>query len=377
MDSYLFIFGRTPELAWQELVAIFTKSERLDQNTALIKDESDSPEQIISRLGGTYKIARIVGQIDHISADNLLKFLDYSQKQIDFGVSFITENVRSNPQLLPEMKQLLSQNGISARYNIPSHSNQLSSVVINKKSIQELIVVYRAEGFVIARTVAVQPFEEWNKRDYGRPFSDAKSGMLPPKVARMIINMTLGETPKGKTVLDPFCGMGTILAEAMLTGANITGSDISEEIAQKAKKNLDYTAHNNKLTEIPINIFVSDAVNISHKISPESVDAVITEPFMGDPKLGEKKLDFTKAKNIIRGLEKLYIGCLRDWYKIIKINGRVCIAFPKIEINGRRLLVKKVIDTCEKLGYTKLLGPITYGREQAIVLRDFYLFKKN
>jgi len=98
---------------------------------------------------------------------------------------------------------------------------------------------------------------------------------------------------------------------------------------------------------------------------------------MGTPRLGEHQVDDDKIKNIVKGLEKLYLGCFREWYKILKSGGTIMIALPTIVGKRGKYSVKKVIDTCENLGYTKVLGPIAYGRPQAIVIRDFYLFKKN
>ena len=87
-------------------------------------------------------------------------------------------------------------------------------------------------------------------------------------------------------------------------------------------------------------------------------------------------LCFYIVKNIIKGLEKLYIGCLRDWFKILIPGGKVVIALPEYAFGGRVYFVKKVIDMCENLGYTTLDGPIAYSRPQAIVRRMFYKFQK-
>ena len=78
----------------------------------------------------------------------------------------------------------------------------------------------------------------------------------------------------------------------------------------------------------------------------------------------------------IKGLEKLYIGVLRDWYKILIDGGIVVMVLPEIYFSGRAFFVKKVVDTCENLGYTLTQGPYPYSRPQAIVRRQIYVFKK-
>ena len=48
--------------------------------------------------------------------------------------------------------------------------------------------------------------------------------MMAPPIARRLISEL---TNKGETVLDPFCGSGTVLAEAVLLGRRTIGYDIN------------------------------------------------------------------------------------------------------------------------------------------------------
>jgi tRNA G10 N-methylase Trm11 len=172
--------------------------------------------------------------------------------------------------------------------------------------------------------------------------------------------------------------MGTILAEAYMTSWSVMGSDVSADIVDRAKKNLDWLVQLFPGTRGSIGACVTaDAVHISEHIVANSVDAIVTEPFMGATSIANQKtLDSQKIKNIIKGLEKLYIGCLRDWHKILKENGRIVIALPAYAVLGRVYFVKKVVDMCENLGYTIVDGPIEYSRPQAIVKRQFYILQK-
>src|SRR5205823_3602162 len=89
---------------------------------------------------------------------------------------------------------------------------------------------------------AVQPFEQFSARDFGRPGRDDLSGMLPPKLAIIMINLAANDTIS--VLLDPFCGSGTILSEALLLGyKNLIGSDISEKAVADTKTNLDWIAN--------------------------------------------------------------------------------------------------------------------------------------
>ena len=59
--------------------------------------------------------------------------------------------------------------------------------------------------------------------------------MIPPKLARTMINLAVGENdPKSITVFDPFCGTGTILMEGLMVGVTVMGSDLDHEAVHGA-----------------------------------------------------------------------------------------------------------------------------------------------
>lgn len=339
MSSYLYILGRTPELALSELQAKLSSVSLVGVGVA-------RSDQLISidSLGGTVKIAEIVEEL-RIPSGSTFGISVYGGKKIERSV----------------LNQLKKQYGAS-RFVEPRTGTALSSVVIQKHHVTEFIKL----ADIVAKTIAVQDFEQWNRRDYGRPFADPRSGMLPPKVARMIVNISGSDlkSPQGLTLLDPFCGMGTILSEAHLVGWTVLGSDQSSDAIEKARKNLEWLEVKN------FQLFVSDATHISESLAKESVDAIVTEPYLGPSDIKPP------MENIIKGLEKLYIGCLKDWYRVLKPGGKIVMAFPEYHIKGKTYFVKKVIDRCETLGYTTLAGPIEYSRPQAIVRRQFYIFRK-
>lgn len=360
--SYLFIFGRTPDLAFLELARFFPDAVRVTNDVARVHTENPV-EKFQTILGGTVKIAREIGTISDLSAESFLPMLP-NQTNLHIGISGYGAVIPT--AVLSTMKKLLETQGIRLRYATAKHGSTISSVTVDKTGLTELVVVKDQSGFCVGQTISIQDYESWNKRDYGRPYADAKSGMLPPKVARMLVN--IAGTPG--TLLDPFCGMGTVLAEASLSGWNVIGSDISSETIRKTKANLDWLGATSGM-------HVCDATHVSEVIPVESINAIVTEPFMGSTNIAfQQNPDSTKIKNIIKGLEKLYIGCLREWKKILTENGKVIIALPEYSIGGRTYFVKKVVDMCENLGYTTHVGPIEYGRPQAIVKRKFYIFQK-
>lgn len=382
MKQTAFIFGRTPALSLLELQSFYPKADLLIPGVAQVTKAVDAQVDM-GLLGGTVKIIEVIDEIDAINADALVSLLttDSKSTKVTFGISGYGGFI---PPLnfAAEVKKKLVSRGLTARYVETKKDTALSSVVVSKQQIIEIVIIKKGTNYFIGITRAVQDFEDWNTRDFGRPAADPKAGMLPPKVARMIVNVALSKNVPGHTpmVLDPFCGVGTIIAEALLRGANTVGSDISEVAVRHAKKNMEWLRSKYPYIKPQYaNIFVSDATHISDKIAPESIDVIITEPFLGETidAHNQERLSPERTKNILRGLEKLYIGALREWIHILVPGGKIIMAMPSYMTDRGPMRVKKVVDRCEILGYTLLTGPIEYSRPQAVVRREFYIFQKN
>ncbi len=381
-SSWIIVLGITPDLSLAELHALFPLQSFQKLSGPCVLLEGDiSPQLLRETAGGMVKIARVIKEAPSVDTElfaGLLLEQTTGTQKITFGVSRY-DGEMADSATLEDIKHRLEQKGHSARF-IQAKEGSLSSVVIEKQKVLELVVACGDKGFFVGTTVAVQDFESWNKRDYGRPYADPKSGMLPPKVARMAVNIAVGDQVD-QTILDPFCGMGTILAEALLVGCSVVGSDQSEDVVKKARENLNWLAFIYQRIQAPnMTLFAGDATHVSDKLAPDSIDAIVTEPYMG-PAFGgnfpiNKSDQYKKIKNIMKGLEKLYIGCLKDWQKVLKPGGKVVIALPKYAVDKKTYFVKKVVDNCENLGYSKILGPIEYSRPQAVVKREFFVFQK-
>lgn len=382
MTSRIFFFGRTPELSLTELRVFAPSAVLVTEDIArvdgdiLVDGNIATDEELMLLLGGTVKIATYLATAPGLGSTHLVSFIGKAEGRKTFGLSGYGVSLAVIKQLVEEMKDLFSSSGISARFVLPREGSVISSVAVEKDHVEELNCIRVGVTYVIAKTTEVQPFEHWSMRDYDRPYADSKAGMLPPKVARMVVNIALGADCRGKTLLDPFCGMGTIVGEAVLRGVNTVGGDIDTETITKAKKNISWLIAKYE-AKANARLYVSDATHIADQLGSVPVDAIATEPFLGTPRMGEGKItDPSEIADIVKGLDKLYIGCLKHWVSVLKPGSIVVMAIPSFTVGKRVYSVKKVVDTCEILGYTKHLGPITYGRPHAIVQRNFFVFQK-
>lgn len=86
-------------------------------------------------------------------------------------------------------------------------------------------------------------FGEYERNDYEWHIHDKKpnsySNSLGIRVARALVNLAVGEDLNQK-LIDPGCGVGTVVIEGLSMGINAKGYEIRESIAEKARRNLEF-----------------------------------------------------------------------------------------------------------------------------------------
>lgn len=378
MSTYLFQLGNTPELSLAELEAVYPQLSFVRLITSVVSAELQSDnqaEEILNRVGGTIKIMKVLAEKPNAAAEDLnntIVELLSTESKTQFAIS---ELGRDHLPVIDaaEIKSLLQAQGIKARYREDSRYGLSAAILLNNKKIRELYVVQTPDTTLIAETVVVQNIDDWTNRDRNKPYSDAKKGMLPPKVARMMVNLAVGATNEG-VLLDPFCGSGTILMEAMLFGFAVIGNDQDAAAVAGTRANLDWLSSEYSLNQ-DFTVLAQDAtrLNLPQK---KKVDYLVTEPFLGKPNPNPAKLPF-----IFTGLERLYLGAFRQWVSLLKDGASLAVVFPYVEAKfkgeKRVFSLESLIDKLQKLGYTTTSQPIRYHRPGAVVQRQIYQFKFN
>lgn len=383
MRRYLAVLGRTEDLSFAELQTVlfreddgFPSLEHLDHLVIIRHRHALDCSSLLERLGGTLKIAALTrSETTQSFVDRLVTVLkneSLGKTKLVFGVSLVKESgkVEGDKLLLSKLlKERLTRDGIASRYILSARGTELTSAQVKLHGLVELYVIWRNGSVEIARTLVVQDFQGFAARDYGRPYARPGQGMLPPKVARMMVNLAFRHTPSKKSVLlDPFCGTGTIAMEAMMLGIPTINSDLKTEQVEGTKRNLAWLARRAPQSEWLVH--ASDATKIT-AIVKRKVDAIVTEPYLGPRYITEQKL-----ANIIKGLNKLYLGSLKEWRKILKTKSRVVMVLPEFRMGPLVKRADLVIDRCEKLGYTLVAGPYEYERPEAIVKRNIVVFER-
>ena len=395
--KYFFALGNNPTLSIAELSAIFPyakNQEIINKNIFILKTtEEIDVQSLIKKIGGTIKIGVIKHNIENANSNNVLEHVQnlIATKNIEgkfkFGISCYGKKKFKTNLLAMNIKKYLKENKISCRWVI-SREPILSSVIIEQNKLInkgiEFVLIEQNNELLIGKTLAVQAFKELSKRDYGRPARDDQSGMLPPKLAQIMINLSRSKNQENNkmTILDPFCGSGTVLTESMLMDyQNLIGSDLSKKAINDTEQNIKWTEINYQLSIINYQLLHQSATELSKLIKPKSVDAIITEPYLG-PQRGEFNIEQT-----IKELEKLYSQSLFEFQKILKPDGCVVMIWPVFNIKNKtqhispninnfkiKNPIPKELQNNQVIKLTKR-NTIIYGRDGQKIWREIVILK--
>ena len=254
---------------------------------------------------------------------------------------------------------------------------QLSHIEVLKKNFVEkkaeiLFCVDREQTFV-ATTIAVHNPFEFQKRDVGKP-AQRKIFAIPPRLARIMVN--LAACTEGKVFLDPFCGVGTILQEALLAKAKVIGVDINRWCVEAATRNTEWLKNEYGLEHVECRVLQGDVHKLSQKIGWEQVDCIATEPDLG-PALRQVPTT-SYALRIAGKLEPLYYGLLEEAYKVLKSGGRLVLVSPWIKTRSGDPVTLGIEKKAVELGFErffpfkkKLFANDTVASENLVTMTSF------
>ncbi len=340
-NLFAFILGKNPELSAAEIVSyIFSRSGDFSvlayEKEFLVLEIKSNLLPKVDDLGGTIKICKVLHVAETIPDLDAKSFFNLSKNSINFGLSFYNVPVWEplNETLSEKFKKQLREEGVKAGIvHLPEGRSFLTHVeTINKKLVEngEAVFCFSRGKYFIGKTIQVHNPFEFQKRDVGRP-DQRPIFSIPPRLAKIMVNL-LGITEG--IVLDPFCGIGTILQEAVLNGFDIRGTDLDKNCIASARKNLEWLKkeYSIELKELDKKIISGDSRHLSKYFEKESIDGIATEPYLGPPLRGH--IDKAQANKIISGLEELYRKTLQEAHKVLKPGGRVCIISPKIKMKN-------------------------------------------
>ncbi len=381
MSRYYFLVGATPALSKLELeMVVGQKPEFVGGDKLLAFElESDLEAQAIFKRSGS--IVKLYGVLTSFplpdDEQSLLRQLadvmapHAAANGIDFGFAEFGQSGFEQFSL-QEIKVALRELGIKSRYLKQPGTGLPAAVLLHQTKVQDWCLVYEAGTVFVARTLSVQDIDDWTVRDRYKPYADRKKGMLPPKLARIMVNIAAANTPaetlSKQQLLDPFCGSGTILLESAMIGLAAHGSDLDKTAVRGTLSNINWFAAEYQ-SKVKLFVQAADATNLQLPFPDHSIDYLVTEPFLGKP---TPKLD--DLANIFKGLEKLYLGSFKHWCRWLKNDARVVVVFPYVQSGKRTFSLENLFDKLKPFGYTLTVDPVLYARPKAVVQRQIIVF---
>jgi len=390
MPTELFISGKNWMLSLAELTSYFKARGNKFEVQFFSKEffaldiEGGFEASAIAGLGGTIKIGEVKAKFsteiakeaflqrnkqaqsqitNSLASSGLVDDIAKSSEKVFFGVSVYCAEKTLRPLsgviqrfVGSAVKDELAGIGKKSKFmGFPKDRKfaQLSHVEVLKKNLVEnkaevLLCIGKDETWV-ATTVAVHNPFEFQKRDIYKPVQRTIFAM-PPRLARIMVN--LSSCTSGKALLDPFCGVGTILQEALLAKAMVVGVDVNPWCVKAANENLEWLKREYDLTDADFRVLQGDVGRLVSKIGQETADCIVSEPDLG-PALRQVPTG-PYALKIIQKLEPLYFGFVEEAYKVLKQGGRLVLVTPFIRTRSGQSVTMPIGEKLESCGFKRV-----------------------
>jgi hypothetical protein len=409
MPTYAAFLGHQPLVSLAELSAAFDGLGRVHKyGTTAVTFMTDAPvtPAVFSTLGGTILLARGIAD-GPIDLEDVPTLLINEANGIRGKLTFALRGHGLSPKALRECyracKDRLKSAGRPSRY-VGNERHAAAAALLKDAGIAdgshgvEIVLLQEEETLWVGRTIAVQDPDAYTLRDMEKPVRDTTVGLLPPKLAQVLL--TFGgwmvrsgkkDLPKDMTVFDPFCGTGVIPMECALKRWNALASDQGLKAVNGCTKNVEWLRKRFSIAKgaVTTDVFKHDARKPFPMAAKPTKDqyrmphVVVTETSLG-PNLKERAT-LKDAQTLRRDNEKLQEEFLRT--AAASLPGvPLVVTWPVWYLRTGPIFLEKIWDVARECGYTPVLPPDTephisgrkallYRRPDQFVGREIVMLK--
>ena len=385
---YITMLGRQPAIGMAELERVFGHVRWFSHDSALV--ETDSLD--IQRLGGVVKAGRVTAQLNGTdwrkTSMEIVK--TYGDKwgtydgKITLGISVY--GFKISPRDVQRtgliLKSKLKSSGVSLRL-VPNEQSVLSSATshhnklgLSPNKVELLIIKGHGGAVVIAESTGSQNITALAHRDQERPARDAFVGMLPPKLALTMLNLA-GTKPDMK-ILDPFCGTGVVLQEALMLGYTASGSDLNPKMVDYTLRNLDWLKRRYDGGRMEL-IRLGDATEYEWAEAKE-LDAVVSETYLGQPFSAPPSP--AKLEQVVGNCNHIISSFLKNIGSQLRSGTALTLAVPAWRDSNEYVTHLPLIKKLDRLGYRPVefknisAKDLVYFRPEQVVARELLVLEK-
>lgn len=359
-EKTFFILGRNPELSRAEVLEFLkarnrTHKEILFEENLLIIETNEGEKWDIQEFGGIMRLGKIIFEgteekfLEYAGQNELIPADKFSYKIFGDG----------DAQILKEKFKKGKKKGILKHGRKQIKFQDGTSQGISKADFN---IFYHKRNDTTYFGIATQEYDntEIKKRDMNKP-ARRESLAISPRLSKILIN--LSRVKPEDLMLDPFCGIGGILQEALLKKINVYGIDKDKKAIIGAEQNLKWLKKNYK---------IGNKYTLENKDTRKAPDlqfsAIATETPLG--KVLRKKPTDNEAKQIIQNFEGYIIPILKKLKLVKKDSAKIAITFPVVK--NLHVDAQKIANKCQMKLYLK---PILESREDQFISRDILILE--
>lgn len=314
-----------------------------------------------TELAGVHKIALPLPPVDSPGFQEAITFPD---RNFNFSLSLYCaqgDQEAEYEELSEELLSTIREAGHRKANLIRSRSGpELYSERVVSRSAMDFVAFPIGATSQWGVTVYVPETEGFKERSTERPF--VTSGIsLSSRFARLLVNIS--GVSKGQVLLDPFCGSGTILGEALLKGADCIGIDRNHGSVERTKENLAWFlsqgTQGGRRTP-SYSVITGDATNLRRSLGDQMVDAIVSEPILM-PRLSSPPT-LEKARRLIKRASFIYSEALYEMSGVLRRGGKMVLVTPSLRtIEGNDVTLS--FDDLKEVGLSPFQSPGTLPYE--------------
>lgn len=377
-NLFAFSLGRESKLSLAELFALFGKASyenHSDEIALFALPYTDTDLSAIFRnIGGSVRVMRLIGETDEKRfPTDVIREIGKPEGKYVFALGVYGGEFRLSDIGL-RIKKTLKDAGVSVRLVNIENKNIVSAVYKKEhlaKSKSEYNLLHLEGVSYLAVTLSCQDIDAYTKRDTGK-VRDMEVGMMPPKLAQMMINIANEWRKNG--IYDPFCGLGTILIEAANMGMpKVAGSDMSAKMVSSSEKSLSEFIAEEKIwqerirlawgtpskdfTDFAGEIFQMDSSKINRSgIPSELIEAfqrsefhIVSEGYLGEI-MQKDSITMDRVKQERSKLRNMYDGFF-GWLCGLDFGENIVMTFPFWDVHGTISYFTEIYDVIGRHGF--------------------------
>jgi len=288
MKYLFFLSGENTEIAKSEvqnLLRAYLKSVEIESRGQILVLEADRDFKKFDRLALIHEVCKFTGSCKIEDLEEFFKEISIPKKKTCVRVKRIGSTKINSHELEKKLGAILWRRGAEISVSKPE-------VIIKVYIPDRAYIGYLLYSIDKKQFIERQP----DLKPYFRP------GVILPKLAKALVNIS--GVKEEEILLDPMCGVGTILIEAGLMGIEFVGVEVFSNIIKGCAKNL---SHYN----LPLNLVRGDVKKLPFK--EESIDSIVTD------------FPYLKSSKSYGKLEELYDRSLSEFERVLKPESRAVV----------------------------------------------------